>query len=60
MKKKLLSLLLATALLLTALPLMVMGVIAEEANSTEDSSAYDYESLYVTYGLRSLRTICTS
>ena len=54
MKKKLLSLLLASAMLLSALPMMVMGTVAVETDG--EGGGYDYESLYVTYGLRSLLT----
>lgn len=41
-------------MLLSALPMMVMGTVAVETDG--EGGGYDYESLYVTYGLRSLLT----
>ena len=56
MKKKLLSLLLAAAMLLTALPILSIGVFAADSELENEKAPNAYDALYVQDGLLTLVT----
>ena len=61
MRKRIVSLMLLFAMLITAIPVMTAGVVAEEVTAPQEgegtADAFDYEALYVKEGLVNLFTI---